>query len=281
LAFETEIDLAGSQEKFLDCWVHLHTARGAEPSAQTSTLPPDPAAPLDPREALAAFDEEREAGVDAQTAISRLSARLGVEPDAEVDTGPKEGALGLAIVPALLSEYLWEVEQAKGGGAVARLAVLHRAFDDLQDVEVIEELSPRRLLLLGCTFASEATDLTHEQRVDTARAIGEFCGWCTEQHGLEANPVISGAFESLPDSIERISEANDALAADEAGGVWQRAQTVDGVLSVLGPGEVGHSLIAPETSLACLREDDFVRGVFSEAQFSVHWCYPPELGAAH
>ena len=34
LAFETEIDLAGSQEKYLACWVHLHTARGAEPSAQ-------------------------------------------------------------------------------------------------------------------------------------------------------------------------------------------------------------------------------------------------------
>jgi len=281
LAFETDIDLAGAQEKFLACWAHLHSPDDVKDESGDGRQSGTDLGHLDPEEALLAFDQDRAAGLDAETAIERLGSRLGVALDLDTDPEAVGGGPAGALFPGLMAEYFWDLERVEGEEEVARQAAIQSALSELQDVDVVEEISHRRLLLLGCTRLSEEPDLSPEQRHAAAHGIGKFCAWCAEHHGLKIDPAIVPAFETFADSLVRISGANDALPGNPSGDDWQRVQELDEALVVMGTDGVWRPLELREEAAACLRTGDFVRGEFAGEVFAVQWCYPPELEAAH
>jgi len=249
LAFETEVDLSSAQKLFLACWLFLHTSTPvsgcAEPEDEAANL----ASLADPSEALAAFDSDRAKGLDAQAALKRMATRLGVEVDDTCDLDDGDTGSEIALVPGLIAEYLWDVGRMEGEEAAAQQASVQSTLAGLSDVVVFEELSPRRILLLGCTQLIEDPELSPEQGRAAAVAIGQFCEWCAENHGLELDGNVRPAFQSLPDSMCRIGGANGALSGETSQGELCRVEESNEALVAMDPDGVEHPLDLAEESM--------------------------------
>lgn len=232
-----------------------------------------------PKDALTAFDVDRAAGLDAQEAIERLGERLGV-PLEDKEEELSSGDSVASVMPGLIAEYLWDVARVEGAAEAARHASIEAALSPLGDVDVIEELSARRLLLLGCTHLNEDRALSADQRRIAAESIHTFCAWCSEHHGLELDAELRPAFESLPESLGRLSSANETTRGDEPSGEWCEVQLADGELVVQDPEGALRPLQLDLAAIECLKPGDYVRGEFAGEGFAVRWCYPPELAAA-
>lgn len=276
IAFETDVDLNQTQDLFLACWLHLHHSKGSQDSNSSQ----QELEQLEPRDALDAFDADRASGLDAETAIARLGARLGIDPGAEMDETARAGGSGVALLPGLLEEYLWECGQGDAESKETCRAALSPVLEGLADAEVVEDLSSRRLLLAACTNLVEAPSMKGSERADAAVELSRFSSWCAENHGMPVSPEASDALTSLPDSIIRVHEANALLEDPEPTGAWMPLARVGECMKAADEAGDLHPVKVSADALQHLRPGDFVRGVIEDDALRVRWCYPPELGAA-
>ncbi|MDE0891213.1 MAG: hypothetical protein OSB14_03425 [Planctomycetota bacterium] len=284
LAFETDIDLTKAQELFLSCWVHLQSAtNGAvEERDDAGDLTSDAQIPeqQDTKSAVDAFSEDRTAGLDATESISRLCERLGIDVEDDSDETETDGHSGAPVLPLLLTEYLWDIGRTDGEEATLRHACLEEPLTTLDDIQIVEELTAKRLLLLGCTVLVQDPDVSVEQSEVVATALERFCRWCVEHHGVPKDEDVERAFESFPASLIRVIGVNKALNTQEASGDWFIVEASEGGL-VVRP----DSPDIPIISLSALaehglEEGDFVRGAIQQDELVVTRCYPRELSAA-
>ncbi|MCH2107242.1 MAG: hypothetical protein MK291_11445 [Planctomycetes bacterium] len=277
LAFETELDLVAAQSKFVACWLHL---QGSPGPSSVDPEEPQAASASDPQAALKAFDEDRAAGLDAETAISRLTARLGLEGEAEGDSYEPEGAAPAGLVDGLLEEYRWELSSAGDRLGPARHAALDRMRDHHRHTELVEDLTPKSLLLFACTALVELPESEDEAVAEGAGAIADFMSWCVEHHGHLEDREVSEAFKTLQASVTRIHEINQHFDPTRIEGEWlQVERSGDGLGGVSSSGE-RHELGIPDQALGMIQIGDYVRATINGGSAVVRWCYPPELAAA-
>lgn len=277
LAFDTELDLASAQGKVVACWLHLRSS-GSRPESAASA--PATQASASPQAALKAFDEDRAAGVDAETAISRLTARLGLEEDGEAEGSEMESALPAGLVDGLIEEYHWELASLGDGVKPSHRAALELLRHHHRHTELVEELTPRSLLLFACTHLMEQAGRDGRSLASDATAIEEFASWCIENHGHAEVPDVTAAFKALKGSAARVSTLNAHLDPSKVNGEWlQVALEPDSPEGVSSTGE-RYQLNGEDELLELLQSGDYVRARLSDAEAVVQWCYPPELSAA-
>jgi hypothetical protein len=277
LAFETEVDIGKAQEKFLSCWLHLQRA-GAVASKDLPTG--DPENKFEPQDALNAFDADRAAGVDAETAISRLSERLGLDPDLPAQAECSGGEPPAGLVDGLIAEYLWELS----GGNARPSSVHNDCFNllraELKHAEVIEDITPRRILLIACTTLCEDPGVGADTRCVYANILSEFSTWCVEHHGHADALPINQAFQSLPGSLARVDTINQVFEPGSITGDWWAISVVDGGLMAVSADDEQHPLTLGARQVVGLVQGDYIRGELTPQGVELSWCYPPELSAA-
>lgn len=276
LAFETDIDLTLAQGKFLSCWLHLH---GPGKAAAPAVEEPEGEAKLDPQDALKAFDADRAAGLDSLTAISRLSSRLGIDADPDAEQGELTGTPPVGLVGGLIEEYLWDLERTGGERSPTHDECLGLVREDLNSLEVIEDLTPRRLLLFACTKLCEGPTLTPDEVAAYAEVLSAFSAWCVEHHGHTQEQVIADAFDSLPGSLARVNAVNKGLDREGICGDWLSVAEAEGELCAETTSGDRHSLACTSADTKGLCVGDFIRGQITSEGAALRWCYPPELAA--
>jgi len=278
LAFETELDLASAQEKFVACWLHLQA--GGLPEKEPEVGGAAGPGKLAPKEALDAFDADRAAGFDAETAISRLSARLGIDEDEGGDGGEADASAPMGLADGLIEEFLWDLERAGGAPGSAHRGALALLRKELALAEVVEDITPRRILLICCTNLCEAPSLTPRERAEYAHVLFAFSQWCVEHHGHAAAIEVTEAFESLPGSILRISTLNETLDQGAIKGDWLCIDHSQGQVRAVSVGGEERLLVAGPELIEGLQSGDYVRASIDSTSAALRWCYPPELAAA-
>jgi hypothetical protein len=280
LAFETDIDLTRAQDLFLSCWVHLQSPTRSTSETRSDELPPVDGPASETKTAVDAFSNDRSSGLDAESAIARLCERLGIEVDDEGEEEPDSDSLGFAVLPALLTEYLWDIRRTEGEEASLLHKCLERPLSTVDDIQIVEELTAKRLLLLGCTHLAQDPDVSLDQAALIASSLDRFCRWCVEHHGVPSDEAVDKAFASFPASLVRVLTVNQKLKASEASGDWFKVEAGSKGLVVRdsSPDEAEVSI----SSLAeyGLEEGDFVRGALQQDELIVTRCYPRELNAA-
>ena len=150
----------------------------------------------------------------------------------------------------------------------------------LKTVEVVEDITPRRLLLLGCTHLCESKDLSDEARSAYASILGAFSNWCVEHQGNDNSPEVCEAFKTLPASMLRVCWLNQSLDSSAIAGDWHSMVRVDGeLMAKTKGGEVLSMKVCGELH-ARLEEGDYARASLTADGPELRWVYPAELSAA-
>ena len=275
LAFDTQVDLNLAQKKVLACWIHLQSG-GKTRSEQAES----DEGSMTPEEALKAFDEDRASGLDAESAIARLSERLGLDSDPADQEPSTDSHTPHGLLDGLIEEYLWDLGRTNDLKGAEHGAVIELIRNELRHVEMIEDLTPRRLLLFACTSLMEQEGLTPGQASERVQAVIEFTTWCVEHHGHLEDEAVLDAFASLGVSGERVCAVNEYLKPQAKGGAWLQVESAAGLWEAVSSSGGRYELVASEEGLADLEPGDFVRANLSAARAEPIWVYPPELSAA-
>ena len=59
----------------------------------------------------------------------------------------------------------------------------------------------KRLLLFGCTYLPQASEINTEQAAQIACSLKRFPQWCVEHHDVPIDEEVIAALESLPDGL--------------------------------------------------------------------------------
>ena len=275
LAFDTEVDLNLAQKKVLACWIYLQS--GGRIDREQSKADKDG---MTPKEALKAFDEDRASGLDAESAIARLSERLGLNSEPGDQEPPVDSHTPQGLIDGLIEEYFWDLRRTNDLKGEEHDAVIELIRIENRHIETIEDLTPRRLLLFACTSLMEQSGLEPGQALERVQAVKEFTTWCVEHHGHLESEAVSEAFESLGPSGERISAVNARMNAQAEGGAWLQLESAAGLWEAVSSSGGRYELVASDEVLADLEPGDFVRANLSAARAEPIWVYPPELSAA-
>jgi hypothetical protein len=236
LAFDTSVDLELARQALILAWPSL-TATVQPPAAKPSSsngvvaprkqraepaLPPSsPSSPSlsngeetvrDVRAAMAAFDRGRSEGKDLEQLFRQLEAELELDSEEATDDDSAPDFPG--VVPAMVEEFLWEIERERGPEEARRLDRV-RSFGRFGErIGVFENLGARDLLLYSALWLPEQGGLSSpEEATETLAALREFCLWAEERHevalGRALEPLLPGLMESLP----RITQANRLLGS--------------------------------------------------------------------
>jgi hypothetical protein len=282
LAFETDIDLTRAQELFLACWAHLQN-----PNLNTSNESETPSSPssndleADATEsAVEEFTQSRGSGLDAAAAISQLCERLGIDVEDEEPEEDSEESFSFAVLPALFTEYLWDITRTQGEEEAVRDSCLKAPLATIEDIQIVEELTAKRLLLFGCTYLPQANEINTEQAAQIACSLQRFTQWCAEHHDVPIDEEVIAALESLPDSVRRVLQVNEKLDSETASGDWYPAESSPNGLIVRDKTDEDTEVSIELLASYGLEEGDFVRGALHESTLVVTRCYPRELSAS-
>ena len=277
LAFDTQVDLDLAQKRVLACWIHLQSGGGDVKSSSPADSTTDA---MKPEDALRAFDEDRAAGLDAESAISRLSERLGLDSEPIGEDSLNDSHAPQGLMDGLIEEYRWDLGRTNDVKGSEHEAVIELLRQELRHTEMIEDLTPKRLLLFACTTLIEQGDLTPGVTQQRVRAVAEFTTWCVEHHGHIEDEEVIEAFASLGDSAERVCAMNAHLGSAAEGGSWLQVECSGGVWEAASSAGERHELVLSADLSANLEPGDYVRATLGAAGAAPVWVYPPELSAA-
>lgn len=224
LAFETDLDLGDVRTRLLVLWRCLHESK----MAGESTLELTPATRIEEedgptpeaiREALARFDDARQAGGDVDALFAALEAELGLEIDDDSDDHLVPDFPG--VLGALVQEYLWDGARLAGielDDFVAANRDLELFVQFGTFLGVAEELELRHLrVFLGRWLWEQVSVLSGERDLAAiATALEAFLIWMGEHHGHSVGDGVEDLFQIFQAEHARIFQLNQALA-DSAG----------------------------------------------------------------
>ncbi|MEW6073014.1 MAG: hypothetical protein AB1726_10550 [Planctomycetota bacterium] len=190
LAFASEADLGALRLAFVALW------NGTAGTAAPGNAPGPPvagAAEERVRAALARFDAGRAAGEDLEGLFRTLEHALGcAEGDVEVEGEEIPDFPG--AVGALIEEFLWEEEHARGRAVPAGHRRLRLLGEYGQRIGVVENLSPRDLLDFAGRWVLDRRRLESPAAAgELVAALADFSRWCDAEHAL----VLGAGFASL------------------------------------------------------------------------------------
>ncbi|MDP6955011.1 MAG: hypothetical protein QF599_03465 [Planctomycetota bacterium] len=248
-----------------------------------------------------------EAGGDPDQLYRELEESLGLDAGEE----PLEGNVAApdfpGVVGALVEEFIWDVGRnaesaapAEGAGAASAdyqcLRMLGRFGGD---IGVLDNLTAGDLLRFCALWVPEHDEVRNaDEGRQLISALGRFCRWCEEEHGLGLRADFSGELRELGAALPRIAEANRRRTREEEeerGELFEVLQAVAGTLRLrrLDSGEKASreetpsnsgqedcsGVVSPELE-EWLSTGDFVRGrVLSDGRLAVYCSYPPQAGA--
>lgn len=283
LAFDTPIDLDAARARLIELWgawrsTSLLGQRAARPKAPGRAR--DTVAPRDAvAQALAKFDEGREAGGNLEELFRALEDDLGLDPVPDGDDA-EEAPDFPGVVGAVIEEFLWEIGREQGEAVARRHASLRKLGEYATSVGVIDNLTERHLLEFAARWVLDRQALPDAEAArDLVTALGAFCRWCEETQDL---PLLGGfgpALEGLERSLPRLVELRQRHGGRplQDGDVFTFARTRDGQPLLVDRQGEPHE-VQLEEGLELLREGDVVQArIGPDGSTAVGACYPPEL----
>ncbi len=231
-------------------------------------------------QALADFDQAREAGGDLELLFKTLEAELGIESE-EVDSDERTLATP-GVIGALVEEYLWELGTQDADQAELQRGLLQQLAENQQDLCAVEELETTALLevvLEPVRPSGAAEEKSTSGGLRTARA---FAAWIEEHHDHPLWTSFQAVHDELESSLPRLALASAALAEVEAGPreEWRELfeQLSDGRFGVLDEAGEFEPAILPEAARPHLRGGDWIRVSRSGEEWTVSAVRPAAYG---
>jgi hypothetical protein len=250
---------------------------GGEKPGTDRAAPRDEAASV--REALARFDQGRDAGRDLEGLFRELEADLGLDSGVEDAEGPAPDFPG--VVGAMVEEFLWEQERENGREAAERCASLRLLSEYAAQIGVFEELGRRELLDFCARWLLDEDKLDSSAQVDRLfEALGSFCRWSESQHAHDLWTCFGGGLESLAESVSRLVEARreHELAQSEADRIYEVTEIRGDQLELADLAGKPRSARVPKGLGAHLRPGDLLRAeLLADGGARPAGCYPQAL----
>ena len=229
IAFESDADLTVARQTLTTAWqafaVLADQGAGASastpkpgsakirrqaPSAQEDSQPNlDPDSAEARRAALERFDAARASGGDLEAQLAALEQDLGLAPDPpEPDTEVAPDFPG--VVAAMIEEWRWDRQRL----GLPKLAGDLGPFEAYcEKIGRFEALNPREVLSFVCFWGLEKRVWSDARTAqDCMVALSAFCGWASEEHGLEFAGALESTLQGLTTHLPRAVELTNEWA---------------------------------------------------------------------
>jgi len=283
LAFETAVDLETARERLVELWGAWRARAHAADGGGTGRGRPrgDRGASRDAvAQALARFDEGRQAGGNLDELFRALEDDLGLEHGAEGDD-LDEAPDFPGVVGAVIEEFLWEVGRAEGDEVARRYEPLRGLGEYASSIGVIDNLTERHLLEFAARWVLDRGLLANAAEArDLLAALAAFCRWCEDTQELALYTSFAPSLEGLERSLPRLVELRRRHRAEplEDGAVFTFARARDGQTLLVDRRGEAHAVELGDALAGLLREGDVVQARLDEhGGAAVGGCYPPEL----
>ncbi len=281
LGFESQVDLEQARLALIDVWNEWLQSgdRSATARARAGQV-----AKGDVKEAIAAFDRGRAAGVDLEQLFKELEQDLGLNDD-EDEPASAESETSVApdfpgVVGAMVDEYLWELERESGPKQAERQRVLRELARWGEPIGVFENLSPRQLVIFCCVWLPEWGRLDSEPELcDLLSALRDFCAWADQNHQLSLSATFETDLLGIERDLPRVWSAGqlrEPSAAADSGSLFL-VRGVEGDVLQLESASGAWSARVDARLAQRLRAEDRLRGALDrDGTLHVYCVYPPQ-----